>query len=37
MTLTVAISLYAVLVAFVTSLMIYYFQVIRPKDEEQLK
>jgi len=37
MSIALAISIYTALLAVVSSLMIYYFRVIRPKDEEQLK
>jgi len=37
MTITLAISIYTALLAIITSLMVYYFRVIRPKDEGQFK
>jgi len=37
MTIALAISIYTAIIAMVTSLMVYYFRVIRPKDEEQFK
>lgn len=37
MSVGLAATVYAVIVAFVSSVMIYYFRVIRPKDEEQFK
>ena len=37
MTITVALLIYSGLVALVSSLMLYYFKVIRPKEEAQYK
>jgi len=37
MTITVALLIYSGLVALVSSLMVYYFKVIRPKEEAQYK
>jgi len=35
MSIAVALAIYAALIAVVSSLLTYYFKVIRPKDEEQ--
>jgi preprotein translocase subunit YajC len=37
MTIALAISIYTAMIATVVSIVVYYFRVIRPKDEEQLK
>jgi len=37
MSIALAISIYTALLAVVSSLMIYYFRVIRPQDEKQFK
>jgi len=37
MSIALAISIYTAIIAMVTSLVVYYFRVIRPKDEEQFK
>jgi len=37
MSIALAISIYTATIAMITSLMVYYFRVIRPKDEEQFK
>lgn len=37
MSIALAVSIYTALVAVVTSIMIYYFRVMRPKDEEKFK
>ena len=37
MSITLAIAIYIALVAFVSSLMVYYFKVMYPREEAQLK
>jgi hypothetical protein len=37
MSLSLAIAIYLALVATVSSIMLYYFKVMRPKDEERIK
>ena len=37
MSIALGITIYATLVAFVSSLMVYYFRVMYPKEEAQLK